>query len=79
MARATDSGPRLGHVEGRQLPPFGRSNGWIKCPHCGRPATVEDRLLVSSPDGTVERLRFGCPVGHRLIPQNGRAESRWTV
>ena len=78
VARATESGTRLGQVEGRQRPPLGRFNGRITCPHCGRPATAEERLFVRSPDGPVERLRFGCPVGHWLIPQNGRGESRWT-
>jgi hypothetical protein len=49
----------------------------IRCPHCGRVATAEDRFFVQGPEATVQRVKIGCPVGHRLIPHLEPGESRW--
>lgn len=53
------------------------SDGRIKCPHCGRPATTEDKVFLQGPDGPVQRVKIGCPAGHWLIPQSKAGESRW--
>jgi hypothetical protein len=50
----------------------------IRCPHCGRTATAEDRFFLQSADGSVQRTKLACPAGHWLIPQLEPGTSRWT-
>jgi hypothetical protein len=49
----------------------------IKCPRCGRAATTEDKFVVQTPDGPVQRVKVGCPAGHWLVPHVESGESRW--
>jgi hypothetical protein len=51
----------------------------IRCPHCGRLATAEDRVFLRSPDGPVQRVKIECPAGHSLVPHLGLGDSRWTA